>query len=89
MVECSQLNDSLASFNDDDAGVLTAGFISLTGFGGNGAQVLMRCRVISTSLDQQPIPEDFAIQVIDATDIDLVAVVPVVSISLIDPLYGD
>jgi hypothetical protein len=85
LVKCQSFTDAIASFNDDEnARIVTAGFISLTGIGGSGAQRFMRCTV--EVIGEPPVVEEYTITVTDAADVNVVPItpLPVVRISGID-----
>jgi hypothetical protein len=84
-VECEDLTSSLSSFNDDEtARVVTAGFVSIGGFGGNGPLPLLECRLQESG--EPPEAADFNITVVDAADVSVTPVnpLPIVRVSRID-----
>jgi hypothetical protein len=87
-VECDDLTGSLASFNDDDvARKLTAGFINLAGF--TTPRSVMTCNFCPVAGSvRDPVPADFTVNVIDATDPALTPVTADVTVSAVDCTGG-
>ncbi len=79
-LECSSLAaGALATFNDDDAGTLSAGYIALGGI--TGPADLATC-VFQQSGPTAPVAGDFTITVTDASDTSLAPISPLPTVSV-------
>jgi len=74
----SNVAGALASFNDDDAGKVSAAFIALAGF--TGPTNVATCVFQSTG--PVPVAGDFAVAVTDASDTSLLPVTPTPTVSV-------
>jgi len=77
--DCTNLTASVATYNDDDAGSMSAAFLSLGATSGPGD--LVTCNVSATFT---PMAADFAATVVSATDPLLVDIVPLPTVSVSD-----